>query len=484
MLLFEPRPLSAVPSWLRNKRGSYANPIIVEGLGKPASIIFRTYLSVENCRQAPLLLVAAELPGPALQPPSPLPGSYLYLLNFSILHPGNADGDHPFHAHNCTGLLLRNLVIKGVRTARAPILPAREAAKARAAGAGFNQYGHVIDSALHDVGFGWYVKGGSAHLIIAGNRIYRTETAGLMLGFDTGIEWMTPPWIRYEAYDIKVYNNIIHDVDGPGLAVYGGYNILVAHNTFYRVGQQAESLLVVRPGLRTCDGEWVDDTGINYCQQHRSLGGWGPPNDDRYWVLSLPNNGILIANNIFLNPTGTQAQHLYVRGPEPFCNIDQGEAGCQRCTDLPSTVASDTNLFIRGNVIWNFARQASGATPLGFEWGSGCQARSTCNATLVRATNAINDPAVKPQLFDPAAGDFSRQASTYHAHPFLMPTRLRKASVAKFKQLWAIPNWWRYSPGPASLKLPASNLTNTVRYDKLGRARIPTNNAPGAAIAE
>ncbi len=155
-----PAPGAAVPSWLRNKRGSYANPIIVEGLGKPASIIFRTYLSVENCRQAPLLLVgqaggtpclpapcggpgallplhpAAELPGPALQPPSPLPGSYLYLLNFSILHPGNADGDHPFHAHNCTGLLLRNLVIKGVRTARAPILPAREAAKARAAGAG------------------------------------------------------------------------------------------------------------------------------------------------------------------------------------------------------------------------------------------------------------------------------------------------------------------------------------------------------------
>jgi len=48
------------------------------------------------------------------------------------------------------------------------------------------QYGNVIDSALHDVGFGWSVKGGSAHLIIAGNRIYRTETAGLMLGFDTG----------------------------------------------------------------------------------------------------------------------------------------------------------------------------------------------------------------------------------------------------------------------------------------------------------
>ncbi|PRW44629.1 Right handed beta helix region [Chlorella sorokiniana] len=353
-----------VPSWLRNKRGSFANPIIVEGQGAPSSIVFRTYLNIENV-------------------------SYLYLVGFSILHPGNTDGDHPFHAHNCTGLLLRKL------------------------------YGQVIDSTLHDVGFGFYFKGGSAHIVIAGNRIYRTEQMGLMVGFDTGFEFMTAPWIRYEAYDIKVFNNVVHDIDGPGLAIYGGYNILVAHNTFYKVGQQTDSLLVVSPGRRTCDGEWIDDSGIDYCQRHRLLGGWGPPSDDPWRVLSLPNNGILIASNIFLNPTGTRTQHFYVSGPEPFCNTEMGEPGCQRCTDLPGTVASDTNLFIRGNVVWNIAREADGATPLGFEWSGGCQGRSTCNETLVRAANAINDPAVKPQLFNPAGGDF----------------RLHKASVTKFKRL-------------------------------------------------
>lgn len=56
--------------------------------------------------------------------------------------------------------------------------------------------------------------------------------------------------------------------------------------------------------------------------------------------------------------------------------------------------------------------------------------------------------------------------------------------MAKFKHLWAFPNWWRYNPGPAGLPLPASNRTNTCKYDRLGRARVAANNAPGAYIRE
>lgn len=50
----------------------------------------------------------------------------------------------------------------------------------------------------------------------------------------------------------------------------------------------------------------ADDSGTNYCQLHRSLGGWGPPTSDPWRVVNLPNNGVLIANNIFLNPVGTR----------------------------------------------------------------------------------------------------------------------------------------------------------------------------------
>lgn len=57
----------------------------------------------------------------------------------------------------------------------------------------------------------------------------------------------------------QVFNNVIHDIDGPGLAVFGGYNLLIAHNTFYRVGQGTDFLMLIRPGRRTCDGEWVGE---------------------------------------------------------------------------------------------------------------------------------------------------------------------------------------------------------------------------------
>ena len=28
-------------------------------------------------------------------------------------------------------------------------------------------------------------------------------------------EYMTSPWLHYEAYDIKFVNNVIHDTDSP-----------------------------------------------------------------------------------------------------------------------------------------------------------------------------------------------------------------------------------------------------------------------------
>jgi len=42
------------------------------------------------------------------------------------------------------------------------------------------------------------------------------------------------PWMTYDAFGIKVTNNLIHDVWGAGLSVFGGYSILLAHNTLYK----------------------------------------------------------------------------------------------------------------------------------------------------------------------------------------------------------------------------------------------------------
>lgn len=112
----------------------------------------------------------------------------------------------------------------------------------------------------------------------------------------TGFEFMTPPWLQYEAYDIKVgwrrwlpvaalanamarhtrvlllpahlasmplflphphpqfINNIIHDIEGAGFGVWGCYDCMLAYNTLVRVGSRSQVIEIVF-GERSCDGE-------------------------------------------------------------------------------------------------------------------------------------------------------------------------------------------------------------------------------------
>jgi hypothetical protein len=58
--------------------------------------------------------------------------------------------------------------------------------------------------------------------------------AGLRVGQGTGFEFMSTPWMQYEACGMKMTNNIIFDVWGAGLGVIGGYSVLVALNSLYR----------------------------------------------------------------------------------------------------------------------------------------------------------------------------------------------------------------------------------------------------------
>ena len=45
---------------------------------------------------------------------------------------------------------------------------------------------------------------------------------------------MVDPWLNYEAYYIVVTNNLIRNVNGAGLGVAGGYDVMVAYNTVYK----------------------------------------------------------------------------------------------------------------------------------------------------------------------------------------------------------------------------------------------------------
>ena len=329
--------------------------------------------------------------------------SYFYLLDFNIVPLPAGD---VFHCEQCDHVLLRNMVLsgsgEGTRAAHETV-KVNQSQYIYIEGSNIYgsyenaidyvsvQYGHIIDSKIHDAD-DWcaYTKGGSAYLLIEGNEFYNCGTGGFTVGQGTGFEYMTSPWLHYEGYDIKVVNNVIHDTEGAGLGVNGGYNILLAFNTLYRVGSRSHLIEVVY-GSRSCDGT------ASACAANRSAGGWGPSGVTTEGE-PIPNKNIFITNNVIYNPSGYQSgsQHFAVYGPQ----TPSGSSG------IPSPARSDVNLRIAGNVIWN----GSGDMPLGVGDDQGClDSNPTCNAAQLVADNTINS--TEPDLLDPANGDFRPGAS-------------------------------------------------------------------------
>ena len=281
------------------------------------------------------------------------------------------------------------------------------------------QYGHVTGSRIHDAG-DWcmYAKGGSAYLTMSGNEVYDCGTGGITAGQGSGFEYMVEPWLHYEAYGIRITDNVVHDTEGAGLGVNGGYNILFSGNTLYRVGTRSHVVEFVH-GARSCDG----DTAA--CTAHRAAGGWGPPVSGE---VPIPNRHIYFVNNIVLNPAGVQSQwqHFAVHGPFT-APADSG---------APSTSLADDDLRISGNVVWN----GSAAMALGVGDGSGCEpSNPTCNATQITADNRINT--WQPVLRDPTNGDY----------------RLTPESAAAMLPPVAVPEFV-WTDAPAGVTAPAAWL--------------------------
>lgn len=74
----------------------------------------------------------------------------------------------------------------------------------------------------------------SCRCLMPAPAVHHCSQTALVSGISAGYFQMNPPWLQYQAYGIKVTNNIIHDVWGAGLSVFGGYSILLAHNTLYK----------------------------------------------------------------------------------------------------------------------------------------------------------------------------------------------------------------------------------------------------------
>jgi hypothetical protein len=249
------------------------------------------------------------------------------------------------------------------------------------------QHGAITGNAIHGAD-DWclYVKGGSADIWIEGNAIYGCGTGGFTAGQGTGFQFMTSPWITYEAEDITFIRNSISNTVGAGMGVNGGRNILLAENTLTRVGERSH-LLEIAFGSRSCDGQPGDD-GRGRCATYLGQGGWGTTAvDDGTNYVRIPNKNVTVRDNVFDNPSGYQSQwqHFFIPGPY--------SGGAQAGANAPNPAYADDGLVITGNVIRNGGPTMS----LGLGENSGCQpSNPTCNETQLLEDNDIEGSSSLP----------------------------------------------------------------------------------------
>lgn len=413
------------PLYWEQRYGTFNYPIILQSADAPRSARLHGFVNVYDTR-------------------------YFYFLDVTMLNPGDV-----FHCELCDHILIRNSALAGgnrqahetIKMNQSQYIYIEDSDISEAYENPIDfvavQYGAITNNRIH-AGDDWciYLKGGSAYFRVEGNEIFDCGTGGFTAGQGTGFEYMTAPWLHYETYDVKFVNNVIRDTDGACFGSNGSYNALFAYNTCYRVGARSHVVEVVFGG-RTCDGNTAQ------CNVNHNAGGWGTMNNRDE---PIPNRNVFIYNNLIYNPAGFQSQwqQFAIYGPRT------PSAG----SNIPSPARTDTNLRIRGNLIWNGPADHL----LGIEGSSqGCQpSNPTCNETQLRADNTINT--VQPQLMDPASGNFRPAAGS---NVFGVTT-------------YALPDFnWSDAPTPPSI--PAGNLSNAVPIDRDGSAR-PSSGPPGAYI--
>lgn len=387
-------PENLLPNYWESRYGTAEAPIIIQGAGADSTILAGNVNVYDT--------------------------HYIYFLDLTISYGADA-----FHCELCQYLLIRDVTMIG---AEPDTYNAQETLKVNQSqyvyiensdisGAWDNaidfvavQYGHILNNRIHNAG-DWcgYVKGGSAYIHVEGNAFYDCGTGGFTAGQGTGFQFMTPPWIQYEAYFTEVVNNTFFTIRGAGVGVQGGYNVLVAYNTFWDVGANSHLLEVVY-GHRSCDGQ-IGDEGRERCAEYLTLGGWGTEVvDDGTNYVRIPNKHVFIYNNILWG--NSQYQHFAIHAP--YSGESQAGSG------LPDVIFTDNNVQIQGNIIWN-----EGIDYVGVGDGEGCSDDNpTCNLTQLITENTINQ--FMPDLVAPMEGVFNRvvngnvcDATTYDIPPFI-----------------------------------------------------------------
>ena len=405
---------------------------------------------------------------------------YLYLIDLNLVGgmslPTNSSGNNLLHLANSDYVLLRGMSITGPECDNDSCNNLQEVLKVNQTqhlyvenstigGAWHSsvdymvvQYGHFLNNRVHTAGqWCMYVKGGSSYLRIEGNE-FGDRTQRCQLGFQAGqsanFAMMQSPWLHYEAYAIKFVNNILHDIPGVGMSVSGGYNILFAYNTLYRVATSTDpayGLIHFVFGERGCSPTDEMPGAVSQCRDFVNQGGWGPNVLQVESIPAIPNRNVYVYNNIFYNPSPEKTPYVDFEIPGPISRPE----GFQ---NSPDPAYTDNNLVIRGNLIWNGPVDH----PLGIEESDqGCQPTNlTCNSIQLRADNTINT--LEPQLINPENGNFRpvEGGNVFGATTYTIPDFL-------------------WNDAPTQPAVPEGNLSNQIALDRDKNQRTPPG-PPGA----
>jgi hypothetical protein len=418
-------------------KGAFQFPVIISAYNGPNTVTIRGGMNIDSV-------------------------SYLYLVDLNLAGgtplPTNSSGNNLLHIAGSDHILLKRLVLAGPSCDNDTCNNLQEVLKANQVqylyvedstiGGAWHtsvdymvvQYGHFLNNRVHTAGqWSMYLKGGSSYHRIEANEMY-----GCQLGFEAGqsanFAMMRSPWLHYDAYDIKFINNVLHDIPGVGMSASGGYNVLFAYNTLYKVGTAPTTgypLMDAVQGERSCMATDELPDPVPRCIEYIAAGGWGP-NFLTDSLAVVPNRKVYVYNNIFYNPEPDQTlyAHFDIRGslvpPAGFINF-------------PNPSPADDHLVFRGNVIWN----GPADHPIGIEDSSqGCQnTNPTCNIAQIKADNAVNK--YEPQLVDPDHGDF---------HPVSGGNIFSAVS-------YTIPDF-TWADAPASPAVPQGTLGNTISVDR------------------
>ena len=101
---------------------------------------------------------------------------------------------------------------------------------------------YIHDSATNGI----FVKAGTRQALIEANRIERSGYSGILLGSESGAEFMRDGALQ-EAIDSVARNNIVIDTGSSGLGSIAGDNVRFEHNTVINAARTTQAVVRVAP---------------------------------------------------------------------------------------------------------------------------------------------------------------------------------------------------------------------------------------------